>query len=188
MRIRTRILIGFILLYAAGSYFVFDMVVSDIRPRYLEAVEESLNDTAHLMAALIESDMRKGKSPYESLDDIFGAVSGKTISSRIYGLTKTDINLQVYATDARGIVRYDSKGGKSVGKDYSRWNDVYRTLRGAYGARSSRAVKSDSSTNALYVSAPVRHNGAIAGVVTVVKPENSVSLFMALARRKIITA
>ncbi|MBP7736171.1 MAG: two-component system sensor histidine kinase CreC [Spirochaetes bacterium] len=188
MRIRTRILIGFILLYAAGSYFVFDMVVSDIRPRYLEAVEESLNDTAHLMAALIESDMRKGKSPYESLDAVFGAVAGKKISSRIYGLTKTDINLQVYVTDARGIVRYDSKGGTSVGKDFSRWNDVHRTLDGVYGARSSRAVKSDPSTNALYVSAPVRHGGAIAGVVTVVKPENSVTLFMALARRKIIMA
>ncbi len=188
MKIRTRILIGFILLYVAGSYFVFDMIVSDIRPRYLEAVEESLNDTAHLMAALIESDMKKGKSPCDSLDAIFGAVARKKISSRIYGLTKTDINLQVYVTDARGIVRYNSMGGKNVGKDYSRWNDVRRTLDGAYGARSSRAVKSDPSTNALYVSAPIRHDGRIAGVVTVVKPENSVTLFMALARRKIITA
>ena len=62
MRIRTRILIGFILLYAIGSYFVYDMIVSDIRPRYLEAVEESLVDTAHLMASLIESDMSGGET------------------------------------------------------------------------------------------------------------------------------
>ncbi len=188
MRIRTRILIGFILLYAVGSYFVFDMIVSDIRPRYLEAVEESLNDTAHLMAALIESDMKTKGSPYESIKTIFSAVSRKKISSRIYGLIKSDINLKVYATDSRGIIRYDSDGGKNEGKDFSRWNDVYRSLRGAYGARSSRSVLSDPSTNALYVSAPVMKDGAIAGVVTVIKPENSVTLFMNLARRKIITA
>jgi len=188
VRIRTRILIGFILLYAIGSYFVFDMIVSDIRPRYLEAVEESLNDTAHLMAALIESDMRMKASPHDSIRTIFTSVARRKLSSRIYSLTKSDINLQVYVTDSRGIVRYDSNGGKNEGKDFSRWNDVYRTLRGAYGARSSRTVEGDPSTNSLYVSAPVMKDGAIAGVVTVVKPEDSVSLFMNLARRKIITA
>jgi two-component system, OmpR family, sensor histidine kinase CreC len=188
VRIRTRILIGFILLYAIGTYFVFDMIVSDIRPRYLEAVEESLNDTAHLLAALIESDMRTKASPYDSIKTIFSAVGRKKISSRIYGLTKSDINLKVYVTDSKGIVRYDSNGGTNEGKDFSRWNDVYRTLRGTYGARSSRSVLSDPSTNALYVSAPVMRDGVIAGVVTVVKPENSVTLFMELARRKVILA
>lgn len=188
MRIRTRILIGFILLYAIGSYFVFDMIVSDIRPRYLEAVEESLNDTAHLMAALIESDMKSGTSPYGSIRTVFSSAARRKLSARIYGLTKSDINLQVYVTDSRGIVRYDSDSGKNEGKDFSRWNDVYRTLRGGYGARSSRTVESDPSTNSLYVSAPVMNNGAVAGVVTVVKPEDSVTLFMNLARRKIITA
>ena len=29
--------------------------------------------------------------------------------------------------------------GQAVGKDYSRWNDVYLTLRGGYGARSTKA-------------------------------------------------
>ncbi len=188
MKIRTRILIGFILLYAIGSYFVFDMIVSDIRPRYLEAVEESLNDTAHLMAALIESDMNMKASPCDSIKTVFSSVTRKKISSRIYGLTKSDINLQVYVTDSKGVVQYDSNGGKNEGKDFSRWNDVYRTLRGAYGARSSPLVSSDPSTNALYVSAPIMKGGSIAGVVTVVKPENSVTLFMNLARRKIIMA
>ncbi len=188
MRIRTRILIGFILLYAAGSYLVFDMIVSDIRPRYLEAVEESLNDTAHLMAALLESGPADESVRLTGIKNIFSLVSRKKISARIYGLEKSDINLQVYVTDSKGIVLYDSNGGKNEGKDFSRWNDVYRTLRGAYGARSSRMVSSDPSTNSLYVSAPVRRNGAIIGVVTVVKPENSVSLFMELARRKIIAA
>jgi two-component system sensor histidine kinase CreC len=35
--------------------------------------------------------------------------------------------------------------GQALGKDYSRWNDVYLTLRGQYGARSTR---SDPTTKA----------------------------------------
>jgi two-component system sensor histidine kinase CreC len=42
----------------------------------------------------------------------------------------------VTITDAKGIVIYDSLG-RDLGRDNSRWNDVYRTLRGEYGARSS---------------------------------------------------
>ena len=187
MKIRTRILIGFLFLYAAGSYLVMDLVVNDIRPRYLEAVEESLNDTAHLMAALIESGTNGGAIDVSGLGRIFAKVSQKKISARIYGLTKTDINIQAYVTDARGVVLYDSKGGRSVGRDFSRWNDVYRTLRGRYGARSSRSVPRDPSTGALYVSAPITRDGRIIGAVTAVKPEDSVTLFMNLARRKIIT-
>ncbi|WP_231104281.1 ATP-binding protein [Xanthomonas graminis] len=39
-------------------------------------------------------------------------------------------------TDAAGVVVFDSRG-QDLGRDNSRWNDVYRTLRGEYGARSS---------------------------------------------------
>lgn len=188
MRIRTRILIGFILLYAIGSYFVFDMIISDIRPRYLEAVEESLNDTANLLASLLESDMEKYGDKFTGIKSMFGRVTRKKIAAQIYGLKKTDVNLQVYVTDERGIVRYDSNGGAREGMDFSRWNDVYRTLHGAYGARSSLTVGTDPSSKALHVSAPVRRGGAVIGVVTVVKPENSVALFMELAKRKIVVA
>ncbi len=44
---------------------------------------------------------------------------------------------RVYLTDARGKVVFDSSG-QATGQDYSRWNDVWLTLRGQYGARSTR--------------------------------------------------
>jgi hypothetical protein len=60
------------------------------------------------------------------------------------GLAKNQVSHRIYVTDAKGIVLLDSSG-QALGKDYSRWNDVYLTLRGQYGARSTR---SDPTTKA----------------------------------------
>ena len=65
----------------------------------------------------------------------------RPISANVWGVQKNTIGYRLYITDAHGIVRYDSSG-RAVGQDYSRWNDVYRTLRGgtarAHAQRSER--------------------------------------------------
>lgn len=43
-------------------------------------------------------------------------------------------------TDAQGKVVFDS-AGSALGQDYSRWNDVWLTLRGQYGARARAAIR-----------------------------------------------
>ncbi len=91
-------------------------------------------------------------------------------------------------TDARGIVIYDSHGGTDEGKDYSRWNDVYLTLRGQYGARATRGDAQDFYSTVLYVAAPVHAGGQLAGVLTVAKPVNSVKVFITEITRKIALA
>jgi two-component system sensor histidine kinase CreC len=94
----------------------------------------------------------------------------------------------VYVTDQDGIVVFDSDQGKAVGADYSRWNDVFRTLRGGYGARTTRTDPADVNSSVLYVAAPVRIGDRIAGVLTVSKPSDSITQFWRLARRKLIGA
>ncbi|MGV8462392.1 two-component system sensor histidine kinase CreC, partial [Pseudomonas aeruginosa] len=59
------------------------------------------------------------------------------------------------------------------GQDYSRWNDVYLTLRGQYGARSSREDPDDPDSSVMYVAAPIKDGGKIIGVVSVAKPTSS---------------
>ncbi|HMX58086.1 MAG TPA: cache domain-containing protein, partial [Leptospiraceae bacterium] len=105
--------------------------------------------------------------------------------AKIYALKKDKINVSVYVTDGRGIVIYDSEG-KSTGQDFSSWNDVRRTLRGEYGVRATRIKKDDPMTGSLYVAAPVRHDGQIVGVVTVVKPNDSIQPFVRIAERKLL--
>ena len=60
----------------------------------------------------------------------------RDVRAQIWNFRKQSFDYRIYVTDARGIVVYDS-ARQAVGKDYSRWNDVYLTLRGKYGARST---------------------------------------------------
>ncbi len=160
------------------------MIQDEIRPRYLEALEESLNDTAHLLAALLERDATTSPDP-TALRDLFSRAQAREFNARIYSLRKQKVNIKVYVTDARGIVIYDSEG-KSVGKDFSQWNDVRRALRGEYGVRATRVRKEDPNTGSLYVAAPVRRGDLIVGEVTVIKPNDSIQPFVRIAERRLL--
>ena len=52
---RTRIFIGILVAYALGVGFLMYRQLGDIDPRYRESAEDSLVDTAQLMASLVEN-------------------------------------------------------------------------------------------------------------------------------------
>ena len=88
--------------------------------------------------------------------------------------SRTAPSYRIYVTDARGLVVFDS-AGRDVGKDYSRWNDVYLTLRGRYGARSTRSDPDDEASSVMHVAAPIRNGSEIIGVLTVAKPNQAIA-------------
>jgi two-component system, OmpR family, sensor histidine kinase CreC len=186
MSLNARILIGFLALFGAAIYVISDSIIKEMRPRYLEAVEESLNDTANTLAAMMETQMKNGRLDVSLLGDFFAKAGERSFSARIFGYRKTRVGLNVYVTDNNGTVIFDSREKETLGKDYSRWNDVYRTLRGEYGARSTRSDPADPSSSLLYVAAPIMHGGRIAGVLTVIKPQDSVTPFIEIAKRKLL--
>ncbi len=190
MRLRTRLFLGFFLLTGAGFYVLVGWILADLRPRYLESSEESLIDSANLLAALIEEDAGPdGVIPVGRLRGAYARLPGRPLSAQIYRFAKTRVDLRVYVTDSTGKVLFDSDGGRDEGKDYSRWRDVYLSLRGRYGARTTRVDPAVATSSVLYVAAPVRApGGRIAGVVTVSKPSNSINLFIQAARGKIVLA
>lgn len=100
----------------------------------------------------------------------------------IWGLRKEAVNHRIYVTDASGKVLLDS-AGVAVGQDYSRWNDVYLTLRGQYGARSSREDPDDPDSSVMYVAAPIKDAGKIIGVVSVAKPNSSLQPYIDRSQR-----
>ncbi|MBN1531365.1 MAG: two-component system sensor histidine kinase CreC [Spirochaetes bacterium] len=188
MSLRLRILIGFLTIYIVGFYVLADSIIDDMRPRYLEAVEESLNDTVNVLAALVESNIRDGRITTGLLERVFTEAKERRFSARIFGYTKRRVGLDVYVTDRRGVILYDSRSPENVGKDFSRWNDVHLTLLGEYGARSTRTDEKVPSSSQLHVAAPIRYRGGIVGVITVIKPHDSVSPFIDIATRKLVTA
>nr|WP_246047436.1 two-component system sensor histidine kinase CreC [Leptospira ognonensis] len=167
-----------------------DKTEDSIRPRYMETVEESLNDTAHILSASIEENLPDEK-PTTSilkkiassiLSPIFKNAKARNFEAKIYSLTKTETDIQAYVTDHNGLVIFDSEGYRE-GLDYSKFNDVLLTLKGKYGARSSK-LQDASGEGALFVAAPISWNQQVIGVITVVKPKISVVPFIELAKEK----
>ena len=187
MKIRLRLFLTFLLLVGLGFYLLVRWILDDLRPRYLATMEESMVDAATLLAAGVSRGTTPdGAIPTADLRAAFDDAGRRRFLARIYEVTKTNLNLRVYVTDRHGVVLFDSDGGKDEGRDYSRWNDVFRALRGEYGARTTPADPRDLKTSVLHVAAPVTADGRIVGALTLCKPAGSVTQFMQAAKRKIV--
>lgn len=186
MSLRLRIILTFVLLMAASFSCVIWVIINDVRPRYLEAVEESVVDTAEILAAMLSEQIDEGRLPVESIRATMQTLRDRSFSARIYTIVKRSVALQIYVTDASGILLYDSSSRSAPGEDFSRWRDVALTLRGRYGARSTRTVPEDPSSQVIFVAAPILKEGKIAGVVSVGKPTNSISFLIAIARKRFL--
>jgi len=190
VKIRTRIVLVFVVVVAGGFYFLVQWIADDLRPRYLESLEEPLVDTAHLLAELLAREGLEDSTLVdgERLAGVFQRVHGRRFRARIYALEKRHVDLRLYVTDHRGRVVFDSTG-RDVGADYSRWNDVYRTLRGQYGARASHEDPEHPERSVLYIAAPILgRDGELRGVVSVGKPAINADQFVAMATRKLTIA
>jgi two-component system sensor histidine kinase CreC len=90
----------------------------------------------------------------------------------------------VYITDVKGIVVYSTEP-EQIGRDFSQWRDVYLTLRGEYGARSSRDEPDNDRSTVMHVAAPILDNGRIVGALTVAKPNSTVQPFVERSQKLI---
>ncbi|TWC16420.1 MULTISPECIES: two-component system sensor histidine kinase CreC [unclassified Pseudomonas] len=185
MPLGIRIFLVYVLFIGLTGYFVLGTVIEQIRPGVRQSTEETLVDTANLMAEILRDDFKAGTLNQNRWPQLLKAYGERQPAATIWGLPKNQVSHRIYVTDARGIVVLDSSG-VAVGQDYSRWNDVYLTLRGQYGARSSRSVADDPSSSVMHVGAPIRDNGRIIGVVTVAKPNSSLQPYIDRTERRLL--
>ena len=186
MKIRTRLFITFLIIVGLGFYKLVDWITDDLRPRYLETMEESMIDTATIISSLVEREIKENIIQIANLRTAFDSAQRKRFSAKIYQFTKTQLNMRIYITDNKGIVVFDSEKGKDEGENYSQWNNIVRTMRGEYGARTTRTNPEDPETSTLHVSSPIMINDKIVGVLTICKPSDSVTLFLNAAKKKIV--
>ncbi|MDH5178673.1 MAG: two-component system sensor histidine kinase CreC [Gammaproteobacteria bacterium] len=184
MSLSLRILLAYVVLTGLSILYLMQSVTTELVPGMRQSLEEVLVDTANLLAESVQEEIRSGQVARGRFAGSMDAFTQRNIDALISSKFKHDTNLVVYVTDAKGIVLYDSRR-QDTGKDYSQWNDVYLTLRGRYGARSTRLNPNDPNSSVMYVAAPVRHKQKIIGVVTVGKPSASVQPYFESAVRKI---
>ncbi|PMX03914.1 two-component system sensor histidine kinase CreC [Pseudomonas sp. FW215-R2] len=185
MSLGLRIFLVYVLFIGLTGYFVLNTVMEEIRPGVRQSTEETLVDTANLMAEILKDDFKAGTLSQNRWPELLRAYGERQPKATIWGLPKNQVNHRIYVTDAKGIVVLDSSG-LAVGQDYSRWNDVYLTLRGEYGARSSRSDPDDPNSSVMHVGAPIRDDGQIIGVVTVAKPNSSLQPYVDRTERRLL--
>ncbi|MGE0388253.1 MAG: two-component system sensor histidine kinase CreC [Gammaproteobacteria bacterium] len=187
MRLGNRIFIGYIALLGVSSLLLLNSALDTLKPAMRQSAEETLVDTAHLLAVLVADEVRDGTVAGGDFARRMAAYRGLVMNARVWGVDKLRPNHRVYITDAAGRVIYDSSG-RDVGADYSRWNDVHLTLRGRYGARSTPEEPGNDGSTVMYVAAPVRDGDRIIGVLTVAKPNVSMQPFIDRSSRRLLLA
>jgi len=189
MRIGLRILLGYFLIVAVAALLLGRVFLQEVKPGVRQAMEDTLVDTANLLAEQAADDMLAGHIDDGRFAAHVRALTDRDLGADIWGFRKRRVSTRIYVTDARGIVVFDSDG-RDVGKDYSRWNDVYLTLRGRYGARSTQVDPDDESSSVMHVAAPIMHRGGdgerIVGVLTVAKPNQTIAPFIARSQTVIL--
>lgn len=188
MSTATRSLIGFLLIVAAAFYLLLDKLMERVERQYMEAVEETMVDTVNLLGALAEQSLHGGDHDFRPLSRMFDEAHKREFEAKIYQVVKRDVKMDVYVTDEKGLLLFDSRepSHSHLGQDYSGWRDVNLALQGKYGARSSRTVEENNDSSILYIAVPLRLEGEIVGSLTLIKPQNSVFAFRDETRKEIL--
>lgn len=184
MRIGFRLLLGFCLIVGIAGYFIMNIFMQEVKPGVRRATEGMMVDTAHILAQIAEQDLRNNNLSRGYIAQAFSDINSAPLGAKIDNIVKNRMEYRVYITNSKGVVIFDSSG-EALGQDYSRWNDVYLTLRGKYGARSTRTNPDDESSSVMYVAAPIKSNDKIIGSLTVSKPNQTMQPVISRGERRI---
>ncbi|KKL06535.1 hypothetical protein LCGC14_2595070, partial [marine sediment metagenome] len=180
-----RLFLLYFVLVILTAYLVSSTVMREIKPTVRQASEETLVDMANMLAVMASNPMVKGDIAQSAFAKQINFYGLRDPDAAIWGVEKKSVNHRVYITDQQGIVVLDS-WQQDVGNDFSKWNDVYLTLRGEYGARSTALDPNDPLSTVMHVAAPIMYNDEIIGSVTVAKANRSVQPFIDISRYRVL--
>ena len=186
MKISLKIFLGYFLLVGLAAWFVLNVFVDEVKPGVRQAMEDTLVDTANVLAELAANDVKTGTIQTGNFAQSLIKYQSHATKANIWGIRKQSADYRVYITDINGTVIFDS-ANLALGQDYSKWNDVYLTLKGKYGVRSSPAVLGEENGDTImYIAAPIKDGNNIMGSLTVAKPNRTLLPFIERAQNKII--
>ncbi len=188
MRLGLKLFLGFFLIVGVAAFFVMRVFVNEVKPGVRQAMESTLVDAANVLAEMAADDMVGGRIDSGAFARDLARAQRRDPKAWVWRFPKHSVDYRVTVTDTRGVVVFDSQG-REVGRDNSRWNDVYRTLRGEYGARSSPEGDGDPGHTVMYVAAPIydpADGKTLVGVLTLSQPNRSIEPFIDASQASIL--
>ncbi|MBN6112530.1 two-component system sensor histidine kinase CreC [Xanthomonas bonasiae] len=188
MRLGLKLFLGFFLIVGVAAFFVMRVFVNEVKPGVRQAMESTLVDAANVLAQMAATDLKAGRIDSGAFARDLGAAQRRNPRAMVWRFPKRSVDYRVTITDAAGVVVFDSRG-QDLGRDNSRWNDVYRTLRGEYGARSSAEGDGDPNHTVMHVAAPIYDPDdarRLIGVLTLSQPNRSIEPFIVASQRSIL--
>ncbi len=191
-----RIWLALALVLIICGVVAFTQLFGYVKPTAQQVIEDTLLDTSKLLAASLQIPLSSGQlydDAYQKrLDTAFIGIPTMDDTQEPEYKNKNYSSFRIYVTDDKGIVIYDSmpEPDNDEGQDYSRWNDVYLTLNGQYGARSTTRDHNQRDGTVMYVAQPIKDDaGNLIGIVSIGKPVASVLPYLDNTRnRMLITA
>ena len=191
-----RIWLALALVLIICGVVAFTQLFGYVKPTAQQVIEDTLLDTSKLLAASLQIPLSSGQLYDEAyqkrLDAAFVGMPTVDDTQEPEYKNKNYSSFRIYVTDDKGGVIYDSmpEPNNDEGQDYSRWNDVYLTLNGQYGARSTTRDHNQRDGTVMYVAQPIKDDaGNLIGIVSIGKPVASVLPYLDNTRdRMLITA
>jgi len=175
-----RAFVVYFIILACLSWFFLDKAIERLNVALRQSAESVLVDTANLLATSLEHEFEDQTLDTWEIERLFSEAYDRDLNALIYNVQKGKVDTEVYITDRDGIVVYASSGEHS-GEDFSGWRDVQLTLEGEYGARTSFKYEDQTEEDdekIMVIAAPIRFDQNIVGVVSVVKPIQSLEAFL----------
>ncbi len=180
MSLSARLLLGWFVIAGLATVLFLNSILNQVPSSVRQASEEVMVESANLLAEIAEQHWQQGFAPDSAFATAINRYLARQLDAQIWSRHKTGTELVIYLTDLNGTVLYHTDPSQ-IGADYSRWRDVSLTLRGEYGARTTRIDPEDDTSSLMYIAAPVYQGDQLAGVLTLAKPNASLHPFITLA-------
>jgi len=191
-----KVFVAYLLISSSIAWYLTEKAPEKLGKSVDEAAEEVMIDAANIISQFVTFHIKDSQIDVQTLHKVVSKYLHRDISAKIYANEKHSPSLEIYVTNKDGIVIYDSSF-RYVDKDFSEDNDVYLTLRGEYGSRSSAYDRDNKDPSpeekAFYVAAPIYNSYTtidntdkkIFGVLTVVKKASKLSPFIEAQKKRI---
>jgi len=169
MKIRTAIFGVYAAASAVGLAVLMRFMLAEVRPRYVDSLQRTLQETARLLAAVLQARAGGGGA----------RADGLKWTDEYEALSRADPGVRLRVLDTTGRVRFDSAGARAepVGDDRS---GIARRM--AMRALDQEAVPDDGELSA---TEPLTVDGRRVGAIVVSRPLRSVNAFIWSERKKL---